>query len=131
MTTTTTQAQADNKSYKLKGVLITVFIILITIFVWFIKSDVSAAHALSFTFHQSPVLVALIFAVAILWLVFVVKGVITQTDLMTSFGWPYFVLGIVWFACWAIIGVSRYNCANDVNVKARYDVYAAEKGFAK
>lgn len=126
----TTMAQADNKTAKIVSVLVPIFIIIVSLIVWFIDADVPTGHATAFLIHQAPAL-GFILIGAIVWLVIVVIGVAKQTDLITNNLWPHILLGVLFFACWLAIGLNRFNCSQDPNVSFRYHAYAAEKGWTK
>lgn len=125
-----TMQQAENKTAKIVSVLVPLFIIIISVLLWFIADKVPSGHATSFLFHQMPAL-GFLFIAAPVWLVIVVIGVARQTELMTSNLWPHILLGVLAFACWFAIGVNRYNCQNDVNVSSRYNAYKVEKGWTE
>lgn len=122
--------QADNKTAKRVAVILPLAVIAISLLVWFIQPTVSSIHATKFLLHQDP-WVVLIFIAALVWLFIVVRGVLKQTARMTENLWPHILLGVLAFASWYAIGTTRWNCSGDVNVKARYDTYATDKGWQK
>lgn len=130
MLQTKTMADAENKTAKLVAVILPLVVIAITLLVWFIQPTVTSVHATKFLLHEDPA-IGFLFIAASVWLVIVVIGVLKQTDLITTNLWPHILLGILAFACWYSIGTTRYNCSEDVNVSARYNAFAAEKGWDK
>lgn len=130
MSTVKTMADAENKNAKVISVVAPLLVLVITLIVWFIQSDVSSSHALKFLLHEAPAFLIL-FIIAPIWITITIIGVVRQTDLMTAKLWPHILMITLAFACWMAIGLNRYNCGNDVNVSARYKAFAAEKGWTK